>query len=351
MKIADQITDWGGFEQFIEKLHQTGNVSVERNVVLRGVSGATRQIDVLIRHKEALYEHLIIAECKYWKRNVKRETVDVVARTVQEVRASRGVIFSTKGFQTGAVRQAKSDNIDLFYVRDLTDTEWGAPGRIVDVYLQMIQRTIGEIRAERASRVSNFFNPSPIELNFEAGLGGFTSCTATLKRDGSSGGKPLEEYITEAAKEAESQFFPKLGLINGGEQCTRYVALPINLNPDVPFQIPLNGDIIFVPHFSFLWGLEIAQSRVTVDRAANLAFACAVENLVNGKVTAASRTNDGAITQLSEIKAPDQPEDGDGVYVNGSILRVMTEGFFPLEEMAHLKPVPLETLRLSPIQP
>ena len=137
MSIEKLATDWGGFEKLVAELHKTGEVSVEHNVVLVGRSGAPRQIDVLIRHKRDLYEYLVIVECKYWNSAVDRIHVDALATTVLEVGASRGVIFSTKGFQSGAVTQAKHDAIDLFMVRDLTNQEWGLPGRVVDFFLQL----------------------------------------------------------------------------------------------------------------------------------------------------------------------------------------------------------------------
>ena len=61
MKITELVTDWGGFEKLVATLHETGEVSVEHNAVLQGRSGAPRQIDVLIRHKQGLYEHLVVA--------------------------------------------------------------------------------------------------------------------------------------------------------------------------------------------------------------------------------------------------------------------------------------------------
>lgn len=36
MSIADLVTDWGGFEQLVAKLHETGQVTVEHNVILTG---------------------------------------------------------------------------------------------------------------------------------------------------------------------------------------------------------------------------------------------------------------------------------------------------------------------------
>lgn len=109
MNLAELVKDWGGFEKLVAQLHETGDVKVEHNAVLIGRSGAPRQVDVLIRHKQGLYEHLVIVECKFWNSSVDRSEVDALAQTVREIGASRGVIFSTKGFQSGAITQAKHE--------------------------------------------------------------------------------------------------------------------------------------------------------------------------------------------------------------------------------------------------
>jgi hypothetical protein len=351
MSIADLVTDWGGFEQLVAKLHETGQVTVEHNVVLPGRSGAPRQIDVLIRHKQDLYEHLVIAECKYWNSPVERLHVDALATTVREVGAARGVIFSTKGFQSGAVTQAKHENIDLYVVRDLTAEEWGLPGRVVDLFLQIIQPGVGNIAAPGATKIGNPFNNTAIAFNFAFGLGGPESSTPTLKRDGSPGGDPLEKYLFDAAHKALAQALSQFQMINGGAECTRYVLCPVNLVPDTPFRVPLNGEIIIIPKFSFDLAIKVAQSRITVDRAKQYKFALALENYVTGSISAASRPLDAALTTLAELGPKEPPPDGEAPFVNGTLLRVEIKGFFPFEETKDLTPVPIESVRRPFVPP
>jgi hypothetical protein len=106
LSLHNLVNDWGGFEQFVAKLHETGTVDVQHNVTLIGRSGVPRQIDVLVKHREGLYEHLIIVECKHWKKNVSRLHVDALMTAVNDLNAARGVIFSVKGFQKGAITLA-----------------------------------------------------------------------------------------------------------------------------------------------------------------------------------------------------------------------------------------------------
>jgi hypothetical protein len=142
--LSDLVTDWGGFERLVAQLHETGDVRVEHDVSLVGRSGAPRQIDVLVRHTQGLYEHLIVVECKYRNSPVERLHVDALATTVKEVGAARGVIFSTEGFQSGAITQAEHDNISLFRLREPTDEEWGLPGRHIDLWLHVVAIALGE---------------------------------------------------------------------------------------------------------------------------------------------------------------------------------------------------------------
>jgi hypothetical protein len=204
--ISDLVKDWGGFEKLIAEFHETGEVTVEHNAILIGKSGAPRQIDVLIRHKQGLYDHLVIAECKYWNSPVERLHIDALTTAIQDVGASRGVLFSTKGFQSGAITQAKQSNIDLFTVRDLTAEEWGLPGRVIDFFLQVIQRSIGN-PVLHTPLVIGVGVPSsePISINLEFDEKGPVSTTPLLLPDGTIGKKSLELHFVESAEKALAQ--------------------------------------------------------------------------------------------------------------------------------------------------
>ena len=339
MSITDWIKDWGGFEKLIAKLNETGDVSVSHNVVLEGRSGAKRQIDVLIRHTQGLYEHLVVAECKYWNSAVERLHVDALATTVREVGASKGVIFSSKGFQSGAIEQAAHENIELFLVRDLSPQEWGLPGRVIDLFLQVIQSSIGNIEFPNATAVSLLSASSPIAFAMEFGSEGPVSATPLLFRSEFS---TLEERLYAAAQEALQQFTQECFTINGGEECTRYMLGHVNLEPEAPFVIPQNGLTLNVPKIEFDLGIKISQSRITFDRAQNYIFALAIENCVTGVCSSASRPVNADRTTLARIipeKNQQEVESGE-VLENGSVLRVYIKALFPFQEMAGLDLVP-----------
>ncbi len=329
MSVENLVRDWGGFEKLVAELHETGEVTVRHDVTLVGGSGTPRQIDVLIRHRQGLYEHLIAVECKYWSSAIERIHVDALATTIREVGASRGVIFSTKGFQSGAVTQAAHERIDLFKVRELTDEEWGLPGRVVDLFLQTIQSSIGNLVVQGGAKAGNSASNEPISLRFEFGLDGPLTSTPTLTKDGSPG-DTVETQILDGVQKALDQGVSGGFTINGGVEGTHYMKGSVNLEFSPALIIPMSGEVVIIPKISLDLGVKIVQSRITVDRARKFKFALALENCINGKTTSASRRIDATQTVLNEI-APAQT--GDATVVNGSILRAFIKGFFPFEEI------------------
>jgi hypothetical protein len=346
MNISDLVQDWGGFEKFVAELHKTGNVMVEHNVVLAGRSGAPRQIDVLIRHKQGLYEHLVVVECKYWNSPVERLHIDALATTIREVGASRGVIFSSKGFQSGAITQATHENIELFTIRDLTPEEWGLPGKIIDFHLQVIQPSIGKLKLHDTVALSPTNEPVSLDLKF--GNEGPVSSTPIVSPTGKAAGT-LEQQLFDSAQRSLKEFLTENFLLNSGAECTRYMHGNVTLQSPAPTLVRVKDIIVGIPKISFSLGIKIVQSRVTIDRSENLLFALAIENCINGNITTASRDTTAEHTVLSNA-VRDKEKSSEESLKNGSLIRVFTKGFFPFEEMEDLKSVPFESSRHTSIE-
>ncbi|MFZ1907293.1 MAG: restriction endonuclease [Steroidobacteraceae bacterium] len=337
------ISDWGGFEKLVAKLHETGSVEVQHNVTLVGKSGAPRQIDVLVKHREGLYEHLIIVECKYWKDHVSRLHVDALISTVDELNASRGVIFSINGFQEGAILAAKHAAIDLFQVRELTDQEWGLPGRVVDFYLQVIQGSFGNpVLHDPTIMAQQGTEPKPVSINLQFDEKGPISSTPLLLPNGKPATNRLEKYVLDATHEGLRRFTASAVPLNEGKDGTSYFVAAMNLIPDKPFAIPQDNMLAIVPKISFDLGIKVSQSRMRHDRAEKYLFALAVENCVNGSVSSAARPKEGDNTELNLLPTPN-PEPPKDVLVNGSIMRVFVAVMFPFEEMLDKNPMRIGT--------
>ena len=85
-----------------------------------------------------------------------------------------------------------------------------------------------------------------------------------------------------------------------------------------------------IPRIAFDLGIKIDQRLFKYDRSENLIFALAVENCVNGEVTAAFRNVDTDRTTLMPITGPLSTQKEEALK-NGSVLRVFLKGFFPFE--------------------
>ena len=328
-------TDWGGFEQFVAELHRTGSVTVEHNVTLVGRSGAPRQIDVLVRHKEGLYEHLIVVECKYRKSPVERHDVDAMETTVREVGAARGVIFSTSGFQRGTIKQAAAAKIGLFKIRPLEDDEWGRPGRHLDLWLHLVGFSIGNLEMPGSMRAGPPL-PGPLPLALDSTEGGRSSVTPL-----EIPGRPkttLEELLLRTARGSAEQLYRPVVLdFDGAEEGELLRKIKVRIKPDKAAEVTTMGTVLLLPEIAYELGVKITQSRIRVDRGSDYAFVLAVEDCISRTMTIASRRQADDRTTLTDTD--DTPEEGEP-YENGSIASLWLRGLLPF---SRFDDVPLST--------
>lgn len=71
------------------------------------------EMDVTVRFRTLGVDFLLLIECKHLARKVEREAVLVLNDKKEAVGAQKGVIFSTSGFQSGAIRYAGKRGIAL----------------------------------------------------------------------------------------------------------------------------------------------------------------------------------------------------------------------------------------------
>lgn len=146
LNFIDKLIDWKDFELFVAEMYSDSNeVIVEHDVTLIGKSNAKRQIDVKVTQKTKLHEYITIIECKRWKKPVTRQVIDVLFASVEDLNANKGVIFTTKGYEEGAIEYAKNKNIDIFIIRDIRDDEYGHTGKTFSLYLQLFNGKIENI--------------------------------------------------------------------------------------------------------------------------------------------------------------------------------------------------------------
>ena len=76
----------------------------------------TYQIDVLAEYTALGVKNTVIVECKKQSRSVEREIVAALDRKLQSIGAQKGILISTAGFQSGAVKFAEKHGIALWQV-------------------------------------------------------------------------------------------------------------------------------------------------------------------------------------------------------------------------------------------
>lgn len=339
MQLEDIVKDWGGFEELVKDLHNNGNISVERDITLIGNSGASRQIDVLLKHTKGLYEYMTLIECKFWSKKVERANIDILYSSMQDLNASKGVFFTTKGYQIGADIFAKSKGIEIFVIRDLTDEEWGLPGKIINLYLQILSKTVLNINTPNTKISYPVGIKQKMEPNLNISFG---------KKDNHSDNiiisshknkcKTLEQYLEKACEHALNEFSKKSFLINSGEECIRYFQITINM----PFnekgeELKLFKDncIIFIPKIELTIGIKVNQSEIIFDRSENHIYTLAIENCINKQVYIASKKDIIDSTNWDKIEQP-KINNHDDIVKNGSIISVISEELFAPEEMNNL---------------
>jgi hypothetical protein len=231
---------------------------------------------------------------------------------------------------------ARYAGIDLFRVRQLSDFEWGSPGQIVEFYMQLFLRSIGNVRFPDAYAIG-LTNPQ-VALAIRLMENGERSSTPTLNLDGSSG-QTLEDILISTSVKALYKLTEHFSVLNNGEDCTCYMVPTVNADPvpNVPFKVPWEHGLIIIPRMTFDLGVKIQQTKLRFDRAERLIFALAVEDCIKGHITVASRREDEPHTVLVAPNSADAD-----AFQNNGIMRVYLKGFFPFEEMDSLTPVPIE---------
>lgn len=124
------MAEWKDFEQLITKIYTaaTPNATVCHDEKIVGKSGTECQIDVSIRARVGLHNVLIIVECKYHNRRIGIGRVGEFVEKMEDVRASQGVMVSSKGFTKDARQSAQRHGVTLLSYRQAEVSDWSVVG-------------------------------------------------------------------------------------------------------------------------------------------------------------------------------------------------------------------------------
>lgn len=87
---------------------------VRQNVRLPGVkTGTARQIDVLVERGLGVFALKIAVDCKCYKRKVNVNDVERFLGMLDDVRVSKGVLMTTKGYSKTALKRIQNESRDI----------------------------------------------------------------------------------------------------------------------------------------------------------------------------------------------------------------------------------------------
>jgi hypothetical protein len=295
-RFIDQLVDWKDFERFVADMFgDNPDLVVEHDVTEFGKSGARRQIDVRITHRVGGMTYVTLVECKRWKQPVDRSRIDVLAAAIQDLNASKGVLFTTSGFEEGAERYARDQGVELFVVRDLTDEEWGLPGRIVSFWWQFVTAAFGRIELEDPQLASVVEAPPTfIRLDLRVTKDAVLDDQMVLHSviDGEPG-RNLMAILLEARRRALDLLArdpTALGphLTEAEKWFLMLIELDFTRYPDR--QLLRTYGAIKLSRLSFELVVHIARTRFRHDRGEKFDFALAVENYLTRERSVVTRT-------------------------------------------------------------
>jgi hypothetical protein len=96
-----------------------GTLQVHHNKKYKGKSGHMHQIDVVAELELAGTSLIIPVECKCYSHKVGIDEIMEFATRIEDIGAHKGIVVTTTGFQSGAVRFAKSKGIALVIAYDI----------------------------------------------------------------------------------------------------------------------------------------------------------------------------------------------------------------------------------------
>lgn len=130
---------WKKFEHLVAALHR---VEMKGADVKWNDKIDDRQFDVIVRFENGPYKYLTVIECKDYATAVEVEKIESLVTKARKVGADKAVMFSSHGFQSGAVKAAVEDGVSLFSLEQIKEIpeDFLAPERVE--YIQVFEVTL-----------------------------------------------------------------------------------------------------------------------------------------------------------------------------------------------------------------
>lgn len=104
--------NWRDYQSAVAEIFRELECDADEEATVRGAR-ATHKVDVDVRFNRHGVHCRWIVECKLWQRPVEKSHVEALKSIVDDIGADRGILFSERGFQSGAHDAASRTNILL----------------------------------------------------------------------------------------------------------------------------------------------------------------------------------------------------------------------------------------------
>lgn len=112
---------------FFKKINEEGGHKLSKfkhNKRFKGKSTRTWDIDVSYSFILNKLKFNVFIECKYWDQNVDANKISLLQECIKDCDAHKGILVTTVGFQSGAIKAAKKLGIGLLILKDHQEEEW-----------------------------------------------------------------------------------------------------------------------------------------------------------------------------------------------------------------------------------
>jgi hypothetical protein len=275
---------------------------------------------------------MTIVECKWWNHSVTRDRITHLKHVREQVGANKAVCFTSVDFQSGAETAARAHDIGLFLVKEMSDLDWGRPGRVIDFFIQIHQAAFSPIAFPKAL----LFAPSGAASQVQPRVT-MNESTELRSVDGKSTLKVIDLYA-EIRRIAFQHANMSKRIWHGGADGSSYVAIKFAGAELIgaPFELQVGRFPALASEFACDVIFEVRQQRITMDRGENLNFALVVEDYLMGTRYAASRKVGAVATELTKLGGPPPPDQGPSLE-NGSIMCVLVDGFLDYSKLRAAK--------------
>lgn len=243
--------------------------------------------------------------------------------------------------------------IEIFVVRDLTDEEWGRPGRLVWFYLHYYAGTVQNLDLAPGELLAFVENPPEnMELNLVIGKDQPHDPSLTLHSliDGTPGPNLASMVIDARSRALELLSRSVEGWDVEAEGETKGFLIPLELDfSDQPHDHLLRPyGALRVGRLKFDLLATVSQSRFEADRGAGLDLALAVENYITRArqvVTRGGADQEMRIYPLEDDATKSEPDDPE-ILQNGAVLKVILEAWVTTPDVESVAPTAVVSFRL-----